>query len=224
MKVLQTLILSIILVFSFCNYTFGQADCGFDLRLFIRDSKGNPVTNASSETFGDDFYYNSATGSYNTWSLLGVGSKFKTILKVRSKGFEKFEKEIEITCGQYNYELLLKAKGTDEKVIFEELAQIQGIVKDVTGGVIPNTKVVLTDNKGITKTILANENGFYRFITKSGRYKLEFIGTNGFAPKIFEKFDLEKGYKNFDIVLDVRPCDDCEMIEGTVIKENKNNN
>lgn len=220
MKVLQSLIL-VLVICAFCSKINAQADCGFDFRLYVRDTKGKLINNVQVKMNFVDFYRNSQTGAFVAWTLLSVGSKYKGLLKVNANGFDKFEKEVEIKCGFYSYDLRLKANGAGKAAIFEELAIIEGIVKDTNGAVIPNAKVILTDEKGKRTETFTNENGYYDFVIQSGKYSLEFIGTSGFEPKKYKDFELFKGYKNFDVVLEVRPCDDCEMIEDTPIKENK---
>lgn len=223
MKILQILIL-ILLLCGFNSIIKAQADCGFDFRLYVFDSKGNKLNNVRVEMNLADFYYSNRTKSYNAWTLLGVGSKYNGLLEVSSKGFEKFEKEIEITCGNYSYDLRLKAKGTNETAIFEELATLKGIVKDLNGGVIPNTKVTLKNEQGKRIETFTNENGYFDFVVKSGKYSLEFNGTSGFASKNIENFELSKGYKYFDVVLEVKSCDDptidCHSITSDPIKNN----
>lgn len=71
------------------------------------------------------------------------------------------------------------------------------------------------------KETITNENGYYSFILPSGKYSLEFIGTNGFAPKKYKDFELLKGQISLEVILDVRPCDDCELIVSDPIDNNK---
>jgi hypothetical protein len=221
MKVLQIFVLAI-LVSGFSVTVKSQACCAFNLRLYVTDLNGKPLNNVKAKINSFDLDYNSQTGAYTGWDLIGVGTKYNDLLKVKVKGFEDFEKEIQVTCGFQNYELRLKAKGENETSVFEELAHLQGKVVDANGGVIQNTKVILTDEEGKKIQTFTNDYGYYNLIAKSGKYLLEFIGTNGFLPKKYQKFLLSKGLTNFNVTLDIKGCGDptinCSPITTNPIK------
>ncbi|CAN5603897.1 hypothetical protein BH20ACI4_BH20ACI4_31600 [soil metagenome] len=223
MKILQILFIFLLLC-GLSSIIKAQVDCGFDFRLYVRDSKGFKINDARIKMNLADFYYNGQTNSYNAWTLLGVGSNYKASLKIEAKGFEKFERLIDVRCGHFSFELSLKSKGTNEKAIYEELAIIKGIVKDSNGGVISSTKVTLKDEKGNRIETITNENGYFDLTVQSGKYSLDFIGTAGFAPKSVENFELKKGYQNFDVVLEVKSCDDPTMNCHTITSDPTKNN
>lgn len=130
MKILQVLLFMLAL----SVLVNAQADCGFDFKLFIRDSNGKTIKNAKIELRGEDFYYNDKTGIYSAWSLFGVGARYDSILKVEAKGFNDFAKQIELKCGFYAYDLRLSAKNVNESASFEELARFRGKVIDKNNG------------------------------------------------------------------------------------------
>ncbi|MBX7169650.1 MAG: carboxypeptidase-like regulatory domain-containing protein [Pyrinomonadaceae bacterium] len=82
-------------------------------------------------------------------------------------------------------------------------AELEGVVTDSNGGVISNTKVILTDenNNSITKT--TNEDGGYYFRTSKGKYTLEIIPPNGFEIRKFINFTINSNKMNFKIALEV---------------------
>jgi hypothetical protein len=107
-------------------------------------------------------------------------------------------------------------------VIFEELSVFSGIVTDANKASIEQARVILTAENGQRTELLTDADGSFRIDIEGGKYSLEIIGTAGFLPKKLEKFELAKGLKNLDVVLEVKPCDgDCHSIEGTPVKENK---
>jgi hypothetical protein len=221
MKILQVLVL-VFWLGGFCSIVKAQADCLFSFRLGVLDNKGIILRNAQVKFRGRDLSYNSDLKAFYFSTLTGCNSKIKGLLEVTARGFEDFEREIEVRGSFSSYELKLNATESKQTAIFEELAVVSGIVKDANEAVIPNTRVILTDESGkITETV-TNENGYFRLDVQGGKYALEFIGTAGFKVKKYENFDLTKGYKNLDVVLEVKPCPeiDCHWIEGTPVKEN----
>lgn len=221
MKILQVLVLTILLG-GLSSIVEAQACCLYSFRLKVSDSNGKILDNARVEFFGRNLNYNSDLKAYNFRILTGCSSKLTGLLKVKVGGFDDFEKEIEVKGNFYSFELKLNAKDSKQPAIFEQLAVIKGNVKDANDAVIPNTRVILTDENGKRTETLTNENGYFRLDVQSGKYSLEFIGTAGFRAKKYENFELTKGYKNLDVVLEVRPCDDCElMIQPAPVKENK---
>lgn len=220
MKVLQFLIL-VFSIFGVSSITKAQACCPSTIRLYVFDEKGISFSDAQVKIRGRNADYNSQTNAYSISSLGGCDVAYQVSLEVNANGFEKFEKIVEVNSGFFSYELRLKPKSSKKSPIFEELSTLKGIVKDQSGGVIPNTVVVLTDAKGNRFEKLTNENGHFAFEVKSGNYFLEFIGTAGFKTKKYEKFELAKGYKYLDVVLEIKPCDDCGVWVGTGVEENK---
>ena len=220
MRFLKFVILSLVIL-NFSQIIKAQADCGFDFKLFIRDSNGKAIANAKIELNGVDFYYDESREIYSAWTLLGVGSSNDSVLKVQAKGFDKFEKKFELKCGFYAYELRLGAKKVNKATSFDELARINGKVVDQNDGAIANVKVILSDAAGKINETVTNEKGYYHFIVPSGTYSVEFIGPNGFAPKKYADFGLLKGNNKLDVILSVRPCDDCELIVADPIDTNK---
>lgn len=202
-----------------------QADCGFDLSLSVRNKNGATLQNAKVSLSGSDLSFNGGKNAFTKSSVLGVGTKYQRLLTVSADGFEDFETGIEIACGRFSYELTLKSKGADEPAVFEELANVQGKVVDASGAVVPNTRVILTNEKGLRTQTFTNDYGYFFFETKSGTYSLEFISAySGFKPKRLENFRLVKGYNNLNVVLEVKSCEemnDCHWVEGIPVQTNK---
>lgn len=220
MRVLQVLVL-VLLLGSFSLIVKAQECCLLSFRLKVSDSNGKILDNARVKFFERELNYNSDLNAYYFRLLTGCSSKLRGLLKVSARGFDDFEREIEVQGNFYSYELNLNAKDSKQPAIFEQLAVIGGKVKDTNEAVIPNTKVILTDQSGKRIETKTDDYGNFRLDIRVGKYTLEFIGTAGFQAKKYENLELAKGYKNLDVVLDVRPCDDCEMIEGIPVKENK---
>lgn len=219
---IRSFIIFLILFFSFAFGVKAQADCIYRFRLNVSDNKGKILNNAKVKFRGRDLSYNTDLKAFYFSELNGCNFKIKGLLEVTSKGFDNFAREFELKGSFSSYELKLNAKGSKQSAIFDQLAVVSGIIKDTAEAVIPNTRVILTDGNGKKTETITNENGYFRLDVQYGTYTLEFIGTAGFQVKKYENFELTKGYKNLNVVLDVRPCDDCElMIEGTLVRENK---
>jgi Carboxypeptidase regulatory-like domain len=216
------LVLFIFLVLNFNQIIKAQADCVFDFRLYVRDSNGKSIDDANIKMNLVDFYFNSQHKIYSAWTLLGVGSKYNSILKVEAKGFNKFQKEFELKCGFYAYDLRLSEKKTNEPASFEELARISGKVVDANNAVIAETRVFLSDVSGKVRETVSNENGYYDFIIPSGNYSLEFVGTNGFEPKKFKDYKILKGNNYLNVILEAKSCNNpsirCTILTTTPTK------
>jgi hypothetical protein len=82
-------------------------------------------------------------------------------------------------------------------------AILSGYVTDSAGASIQNTKVILTDEKMKTISVLTNEDGFYSFHTLKGKYTLEFYPMNGFEITKILNFEISKKATKFDIALGI---------------------
>ena len=105
----------------------------------------------------------------------------------------------------------------------KETTTLTGLVYDDAGAVIANANVKFLGNDKIEKTVNTNEDGVFETKLKAGNYSIQ-VESPGFQIFKMEKFRIAPSYKgkmNLDIVLEVRPCDDCEWIIGEPIKENK---
>ena len=67
-------------------------------------------------------------------------------------------------------------------------AGIQGTIKDTTGALVPEAKVVLTNSEtGTTREATASEEGFYRISGLApGKYKLA-VEKSGYKQKVFDE-------------------------------------
>lgn len=220
MKILRILFLAFS-VGGFCSIVNAQVCCLLNFRLNVSDHKEIVLNNARIKFRGRELNYNSDQKAYYYSTLTGCNSKIIGILEVSASGFDDFTSELELNTSLLSYNLKLRAKKTRQAVVFEQLAVISGTVTDENKGAIAGTKVILRNETGRKLETLTNENGFFRLDVEDGKYSLEFIGTAGFMIKKFESVVLTKGYKYLDVVLEVRPCDDCEMIESEPVKVNK---
>lgn len=117
-------------------------------------------------------------------------------------------------------------------VIFSQTSEksvetiLSGTVYDDNGAVIPKAviKAVGSDKKEVvTKT---NDDGSFEIKLFPGNYSIqvESVEIKGFQVFKIEKYRIASFYKgkmNLDIVLEVRPCDDCELTvteHKTIIK------
>ena len=113
--------------------------------------------------------------------------------------------------------IFINAQTSKEKTV------LTGIIYDDLGAVITNAKITFrgTDNK--EKVITPNDDGVFEINLSSGNYIIQ-VESPGFQVFKLEKYRVAPSYKgkmNLDIVLEVRPCDDCHWIEGTPVNENK---
>ena len=86
----------------------------------------------------------------------------------------------------------------------ESLTELQGIVVDQAGGVIPSTRIVLTNSKGRKFEAFTNEEGMYLIRVPSGTYSIEAEYTKHRAWKKFkiEEYEIASTKKmTFDISL-----------------------
>lgn len=222
MKILQILVL-IFMFGSFTSIIEAQADCLFSFRLSVLDNKGKILNNGKVKFRERDIEYNSEIKAYSFSTLTGCNSKIIGLLKVTAPKFNKFEREIEVKGSFLSYELKLNAKDSKQSAIFEELAVISGMIKDANNGAISKVNIILTSESGERVEEWTNENGYYRLDVKAGKYKMDFIGTSGFNSRKYVNLVLSKGYKNLDVVLDFKRCDDPTINCSTVTTNQKNN-
>ena len=105
----------------------------------------------------------------------------------------------------------------------KETTVLTGLVYDDMGAVITNAKIIFRGTDNTERIIFNNDEGVFEINLRAGNYSIQ-VESAGFQTFKIEKYRIAPSYKgkmNFDIVLEVRPCDDCEMIEGTPVKENK---
>ena len=204
MKILRLLFLLFILT-GFSPVVSAQADCLFSMRFYVRDGNGKTPEKFKIKLSGFELVYRNQMNAYAASRLLGAGEKRFAVLTVEAKGFEKFEKQVEIECGFPSYEIKLKAKGTNEQALFEHLAYIRGKVVDVKQEVISGIKVVLTDAQGKRFETTSTENGYFYLDLPSGIYSIEFTGKSDLAAKKYENFQLKKGFNKLDVTLEVKP-------------------
>ena len=196
-------VFSIIIVCFTSSLTIkAQADCFYDFRVRVVDENDNFINNAKVKFDTRQLFFDNEKNAYVFWTFGGC-STYSGIFEVTNKRHQLFKKKIAMKSGYSSYELKLSAKVLKRASVFEELAIIIGRVKDINDGVIVNSRIVLTNEKGKMIETLSNENGYYRFDIQSGRYSLKFIGVAGFKVKKYENIDLKKGYQKLDVMLEV---------------------
>lgn len=226
MKIGQFIIL-FILVLCFTSYVKTQVCGPSKTKIFIRDTKGNDIEDVKIEFPYLDSALPEFKGNWLKYSENAYVISFPTYkpygeqkIKFSAKGFEPSFQTIHITEAQFQvFELILKPEKSNEKSIFREFAVFRGTVVDTNGGFIPQTKIKLIDENGSVKEVTNGEDQYFEIVIPSGKYQIELVGQKGFAPKKYKDFDLTKGHNYLEVILDVRPCDDCHWIEGKPVKK-----
>lgn len=202
MKVLKILSLAFLLII-LNTLAMAQADCIYNLDLYVYNEKGETLNNAEVKFRGRDLRNDNKTNAYVFSEFTLCSSNYKGVLEVRANKFDEFKKEIELKGG--SYKLILQDKKFGMSAILEELAAFRGIIKDRNGKAIPNVKVILIDENENRIETLTNQYGSYHLDIESGEYTLEIIGIENFAGKKFENYKLVKGYNKLDVTLNVQP-------------------
>lgn len=148
---------------------------------------------------------------------ININSKRNLVIDFQPKiyiphGCNFDEREVEVGFTPISKELLI-----DEKCI------LKGTVYDDYGAVIANSIVLIRGAKNFEKIVFTNEDGIFETNLSAGNYSIE-VSSTGFQNFKLEKYRIAPVYKgklNLDIVLEVRPCDDCHWIEATPVKTDK---
>jgi hypothetical protein len=100
-----------------------QADCGYWVRITVKDRSESPVANAKLKLDNwKEFYYRENLARYEAWGLRGVGAPvWDAKLRVRAKGFKPFIKELSLTCGHFDFMLLLSPTTSNAPAVFEQI-------------------------------------------------------------------------------------------------------
>lgn len=93
---------------------------------------------------------------------------------------------------------------------------LSGTVYDDNGAVIPKAVIKAVGNDKKEVTAKTNDDGSFEIKLFPGNYSIqvESVEVKGFQNFKIEKYRIASFYKgkmNLDIVLEVRPCDDCEL-------------
>jgi hypothetical protein len=216
--------------------------CGkYGATLNLKSDNGKPVENAfvqllpieKDETRGQIFVRDGEDpAKFSITFLEGHQIKTKYKLLISADGFETVEKEISFPhCERQIFNIQLKS---DKKT---NLAVLSGSVYDANGYLITQAKVTAINEKGDMFETQTNSNGIYILRLpfnpyKAGDYRFRvskyeiIVEKEGFEKGIIRNFKFVPAFNNgkmkLDFALDVRPCDDCEMIKGTTIEENNN--
>jgi hypothetical protein len=198
-------------------------ECGYAfLYIYLNDDSGKPVENA------EFIFANNKDGCLKYDAKVkwisedkaylvshGMCGDHKNInIKISAKEFAPIENNFDFTFGIQSYILKLKKEGSKEKADIEQLANFDGSVKDVSGENIKNIKIILTNQNGEKFETLTSEYGSFEYQLKSGQYKIELIGTKGFATIKFDNLQIPKGQPFLKIVLPTDPnCNNCLTVE-----------
>lgn len=98
---------------------------------------------------------------------------------------------------------------------------LSGKITDTNGGVIPQVKVVLIENKNSFSTI-TNDDGYYSLQIPAGIYLIEFYGVAGFLKTNVENYRVAPTKMNLDIVLEVDMESSTSVYSEFICKPNVN--
>ncbi len=102
-----------------------------------------------------------------------------------------------------------------------DLSTLAGSVYDDFGSLVPNAIVRLLGKDKVEAVTKTDANGEYEIKVKPGNYSIE-IQSRGFQLTKIEEYRVmptHGGRQTLDITLEVRPCDDCDMIDNDNIKQ-----
>jgi hypothetical protein len=210
MRILQILVLCCLFV---GFYTVSQAQiCGpSKTKIYAKDSNGNFLADAKIQLLGlNQIPYSSDKKwlSYKDNAYVIYFDDFKPsgkkLLRISLKGFETIEKQIQIKEAQNQiFDVVLRRKNTNEQTKFDELLTFWGRVSDKNSGAISNAKIVLINEINQRFESKSNIEGEYLFEILEGNYKIEVVGSNGFAPLAVEKYFVSKETNHLDFKLEV---------------------
>jgi len=195
-------------------------------KIYVRDNKGNLVTNVKFEFVGL-----SENKHWGNWLTFKDGAYFifferykpsgNHVLKISVQGFVTSEIAIRISEAQYQiFNLILKRKGVNEHSYLQEMLLFWGEIKDANNAAISNAKVTLTNKDGRKLKTLTSEKGGYDIEVQEGIYDVEILGTEGFASAKYENFEISKMQNHLDATLEVDSNCNC-LITELVCKPHK---
>lgn len=207
MKILQILNI-IFLICLFSLIITAQIDVLCLSKVFVQDSLGNQIKDAKVKMYERDIYYSDNFKSY-TYSRLLLPSEVEEInkiattkLKIKSKGFESFEKDVRFRCGFGFLRVTLKKDKLNETANLEYSTSVTGFVTDETKGIIIGAKVKATDKVGKLFETKTDEVGFYRLDLFPQVYALSFEG-EGFETFSVKNLVVENSTESNTIQKDV---------------------
>lgn len=102
---------------------------------------------------------------------------------------------------------------------------VSGVVYDLGGAVIANARVAFRDSSNRERIVRTDENGRYHLTMPNGTYAIEISATGfkDFKLSNYRTVGTKDGIR-FDVVLDVKGCDDptviCTILTADPIKQN----
>ncbi len=199
-----TVVIAMILIS--VSFVGAQADCGYAVKIYVRDKSGKTIEGAKvSLNNRKRLYFENDSKAYWTFGLLGVGTPPENAtLKVSAKGFKAFQHETTISCTtELKAVLTLVQEGSNDPTDFTVLAGLRGKVTDQTGAVIVGAEVraISSDNRSSTAT--TRPNGFYFLDLFLGNHVLEYKAV-GFNKHIIQNIQFDgssNGTSEIDVVL-----------------------
>lgn len=223
MKFLQILVL-VISIFGLSSSINAQACIVVLFTVNLTGENGEVIENGQFEFFDGvhNIYatWDKEKGAYQgSFGLCATLDHRKRIpLRISAEGFETVEKVIDLSERERNFTINLKRRETLVKNGFKNQAILSGTVYDANGAVIPETKVMATNEKDERFETITNDEGIYVLnlpfnlydTRKSADFKIAKY-TISVEQKHFEKFVLKdfkfvpstNGKMNLDIALDV---------------------
>ena len=203
--------------------------CGtYTTTLQIKTAEGKPIETAvvqlfpivEDETKGKTFVRDEKDFSKFSVTFF-EGHQIKTTyrLLIFADGFENFVKNIKFPhCKKQTFDIQLTRNSQMKSAI------IMGTVLDETGAAIQNAKVSFLGENKLRNTYLTNADGVFAVNLSLGNYSIR-VEAPGFQFFYLQKYRVAPSYEgkmNLDVVLEVKPCDDCNWIKNDPIKENNN--
>lgn len=211
-------------VFAFHICVEGQA-CGYSKLIFYSaDRSGKPVENTEIKFFdgeGGHLKINGgATRAY--WDKLRnavvvvhglCGEHPKVNLTISAEDYKPVEHQVSLYFGSQSFIVRFEKNASKTSTVIEQLSNLRVYVSDIKGSAITNSKIILTDISEKRFEAATDKYGIYDFEVPIGQYKIEVIGSNGFASARFDNLQLRTGQPYIKTVLQVDTKCDCLVTE-----------
>lgn len=236
-------VLQIFTLLLFATVMADAQACGYSfLTIYLTDSKGQVVKNAEIKTFSSDFkteddlHYPGKEGSYDRmvkdigWSpekqayfgAEGMCGGHKGVgLRIASKGFEIYEKVIDLPLGRTSFSIKLARVGRNELSEMSKLVNFRGRIFDENRALVSDAEFEFKDMVERKYATKSDNEGRFEINLPVDMYTVQ-ISKSGFRTLTITNFDTE-GSKGIylDLELKIRGCDDCD---GDILGRNNGEN